>query len=397
MSLKIETTSLATGYAKGTDSYKTGEEAARKAKIKFGVKNSDLILVFMGTQYNFPEVIKGIRSITGTTPLIGCTTAGEFTEEIVGKGLAAVGMLSIPDSKIYVGIGQGLRKNRRNAVTLAKEGFPSHIDGYPYKSAVTLIDGMAGQGEEAVEELLYALGTDTKFGGGAAGDDCKFKETWVFCNDKALTDALTVALIFSKTPFGLGVKHGHTPATKPLFVTKSDGNIVKELNGRPAFEEWKEQMEPVAKKSGINLNTAPKDQISSFLLANEAGIVMGKEFKVRAPLQVNPDKSIQFACEIPEGLIIRGMSSEKEDQIKSAKEATEIAVKNLGGKKASGGIIFDCICRSLYLGEDFKKAVDGIKETVKAPVIGFETYGEIMMVQGQLSGMHNTTTVAMVF
>ena len=46
------------------------------------------------------------------------------------------------------------------------------------------------------------------------------------------------------------------------------------------------------------------------------------------------------------------------------------------------------------LKDDFKKAVDAIKEVLNGiPLIGFETYGEIAMEEGQLSGYHNATTV----
>jgi len=64
------------------------------------------------------------------------------------------------------------------------------------------------------------------------------------------------------------------------------------------------------------------------------------------------------------------------------------------GRKLAGAIVFDCVCRAVILGDAFSKAVDGIKEVLKGiPLIGFETYGEIAMEMGQLSGFHNTTTV----
>ena len=61
----------------------------------------------------------------------------------------------------------------------------------------------------------------------------------------------------------------------------------------------------------------------------------------------------------------------------------------------AGAIIFDCVCRAVICGGDFPKAVEGIKEVLgkHTPLIGFETYGEIAMEMGQLSGFHNTTTV----
>ena len=61
-------------------------------------------------------------------------------------------------------------------------------------------------------------------------------------------------------------------------------------------------------------------------------------------------------------------------------------------------MIFDCICRNLILASDFEVAVKGMaKELDGAPIAGFETYGEIALNSGDMSGFHNTTTVALVF
>ena len=54
------------------------------------------------------------------------------------------------------------------------------------------------------------------------------------------------------------------------------------------------------------------------------------------------------------------------------------------------------MARKLVLGEGFKREVDAFQEVVKAPVLGFNTYGEIARVRGQLSGFHNTTAVVAV-
>ena len=44
----------------------------------------------------------------------------------------------------------------------------------------------------------------------------------------------------------------------------------------------------------------------------------------------------------------------------------------------------------------FAREVEAFVEVTKAPVIGFNTYGEIARVRGQLSGFHNTTAVVVV-
>jgi methyl-accepting chemotaxis protein len=94
--------------------------------------------------------------------------------------------------------------------------------------------------------------------------------------------------------------------------------------------------------------------------------------------------------------VLRVMESPKEGQIISARKAAEAAIKASRGAKIAGAIVFDCVCRAVILGDDFSKAVAGIKDVIgNVPLIGFETYGEIAMELGQLSGFHNTTTVVL--
>lgn len=60
--------------------------------------------------------------------------------------------------------------------------------------------------------------------------------------------------------------------------------------------------------------------------------------------------------------------------------------------------MFDCICRNLILGADFGRAVRGIADELgRVPLAGFETYGEIALDAGDMSGFHNTTSVVLAF
>jgi methyl-accepting chemotaxis protein len=70
----------------------------------------------------------------------------------------------------------------------------------------------------------------------------------------------------------------------------------------------------------------------------------------------------------------------------------------MGGASCAGAIVFDCICRNLILGSEFSSAVKGISQELGgAPLAGFETYGEIALDAGDMSGFHNTTTVVLTF
>jgi len=208
------------------------------------------------------------------------------------------------------------------------------------------------------------------------------------------SNAVVCGVIFSKVPLGVGVAHGHQPLSKPLKVTKAEGNIVREIEGEPAWSVWEREV----RKAGVDPSRLKEEEIGAFLLRYEAGLPTGKDLKIRAPLSRSQDGSIHFACGIPEGAVIQITESIPERQIESARRAGEFAKKSLGGKPVAGALVFDCICRNLILGNRFQEAVSAISQALGGvPLAGFETYGEIALKVGDMSGFHNTTTVVLAF
>jgi len=386
---------MGTAILKGEDSYKVGQQVAQKAMKKAGISKVNFAIVFASSKYDYNSVVRGIREATNNAPLIGCSSAGEFNEEKVEKESVTCAVISSDTHKFFTGMGKGLRQDELKTLGEAVAKFPASIENFPFLSSLVLIDGLAGKGEETTLAALSVLGSGVKFAGGAAADELKFKETKVFTDDKVESDAVSLCLIASKSPMQIGVSHGHSPISVPLTITKAKGNIVYEIEGKPAFDVWKKYTLEQARSIGIDVNSLdnPTD-IGSFLIRYEAGLLMGMDYKIRVPLSASPDGSLNFACTMPEGSTIRIMKSPKEAQIRSAKKAAEIAIASSRGIKLAGAIVFDCVCRAIILQESFAEAIDGIKNAIgDIPLIGFETYGEIAMEIGQMSGFHNTTTV----
>ncbi|MBU0744683.1 MAG: FIST C-terminal domain-containing protein, partial [Gammaproteobacteria bacterium] len=256
----------------------------------------------------------------------------------------------------------------------------------------------AGKGEETAMAMLGVLGSNMKFAGGSAGDDLKMKETMVFSDDKVLSDAVSLALLASKKPVIIAVQHGHAPISPPLTVTKSEANIVYEIDGKPALEVWKKYAGEDAKKSlGIDVNKLQdhSEDLARFATRYEAGLYLGGEdYKIRWPgSTIITSGPMTFSTTISEGTVLRIMSSSTDNQILCSHRAAETIIDKLKGEKLAGVVVFDCVARGMILQDGFQKALDAKKEVLKAPFIGFQTYGEFAMEMGQMTGFHNATTV----
>ena len=86
------------------NAYEAGVEAARAALGDLGQERPELLVVFTTPSLELEELIKGIRSIGGDVPLVGCTTSGEIVKgEYMGFG-AGVAVMPLAPGKYRYGL-----------------------------------------------------------------------------------------------------------------------------------------------------------------------------------------------------------------------------------------------------------------------------------------------------
>jgi methyl-accepting chemotaxis protein len=373
------------------------DELAAALRAGLGGRAASLVLVFASLRQPLAALLPALSRTLPQSLVLGASSAGEFTERGDTKHSACAVAIA-GDYRVTAGLGTGLRNAPEAAVAASLSGQPSALHGYPHRTAVLLLDPLAGNGEEVTLIAATALGPDVSLAGGAAGDYLAMERTWVGVGERVATDAVVVAQIFSKRPLGIGLSHGHRPISAPITVTRAEGGRVYTLDGRPAWDVWRAHTAEPARARGIDVERLPAGDVPGFLLQYEAGLRVGDDVKIRAPLTLHPDGSIGFACDLPTGSVLRITESEPGRQVESARAAARHAMAGLAGAAPAGAVVFDCICRNLILGERFDGAVRAISDELGGvPIGGFETYGEIALNVGEMSGFHNTTSVVLVF
>ena len=390
-------TKIVTAIAGGTAD-EAADQLIARARDGFGKTTPAMLIAFASTRQPLHTVLARLRREYPSSTVLGSSSAGEFTEAGDQKG--AVALFAVAgDFKVLAGMSTGLRADVEKAVRHAVAELPTSLPGYRHRTALLLLDPLSGNGEEATLIAASLLGDSVRLAGGAAGDDLKMKATHVGLDDRVASDALVVAVIFSNAELGVGVCHGHQPLSEPLKVTRAEAATVYEVDGRPAWDVWAEKTRDSAAKRHVDPDTLSEAELGGYLLRYEAGLETGAgEYKIRAPLSRGRDGELSFACGIPQGSVIRITESEPERQVESARTAARRALDQTGGLPVAGALVFDCICRNLILDKDFKTAVQAISDELGGmPLAGFETYGEIALDAGDMSGFHNTTTVVLTF
>lgn len=372
-------------------------ELATALRNGLGGRAPSFVLVFASVRQPLAALLPALRRALEGSLVLGASSSGEFNERGATKDCACA-LAVAGDYRVTAGLGAGLRGAPEAAVAASLAGQPTAMHGYPHRTAVLLLDPLAGNGEEATLIAAAQLGDDVPLAGGAAGDYLAMERTFVGVGDTVASDAVVVAQIFSKQPLGIGISHGHRPISVPITVTHAEGGRVYTLDGQPAWDVWRAHTRAAARARGIDVDRLPAADVPGFLLQYEAGLRVGDDVKIRAPLTLHPDGSIGFACDVPAGSVFRITESEPERQVESARAAAQLAMAGLGGAQSAGAVVFDCICRNLILGARFDDAVVAMSQALGGvPIAGFETYGEIALNVGEMSGFHNTTSVVLAF
>ena len=374
-------------YTDHTDSTDAGRVLG--LQIKEAMQGQpDVVILFAAPTYDQATLLKVLKQTCQPALLVGCSSAGEFTNNVHGEGMASAVALQSKDIKFSLGVGRDLSKNRKAAAESVVSTFQGNrADEYRYRSAIVLTDALAGLTDDLVEQLTALTGGAYQFFGGGAGDNAQFSHTPVFYDTEVVTDGVVALEMLSTKPIGIGVRHGWRPASESLQVTEADGMRLISLDGKPAVQAFQEYAKATNQVFDI---TDPLP----FFLHSLIGIDVGGGYKLRVPLAVNPDGSIQCAAEVPMRSTVNIMSTSSTSATEAAVSATGAAMQNLYGSKPSVALFFDCVATRLRMGREFGFELDAVKHKLATtPYIGCNSHGQIARAEGQFSGFHNCTAV----
>jgi hypothetical protein len=129
------------------------------------------------------------------------------------------------------------------------------------KPRVILLYVGKGLEEETVTGIESVTGKDTPIFGGTAGGPKRV----VMSNDGAYEKGISVAVLYTDLPMGLGFEAGYDITGKHSgIVTKVSGQNIEEIDGRPAIEVYNEWMDGEIERLATTEKKKPAE-IEAFL------------------------------------------------------------------------------------------------------------------------------------
>jgi hypothetical protein len=233
-----------------------------------------------------------------------------------------------------------------------------------------LSDGLSVNGSELVKGLTAGLPQGVGLTGGLSGDGARFERTLVGLDGApGQRQVVALGLYGDRLKVGCGSLGGWDTFGPERLVTRSQGNILYELDGQSALQLYKQYL-------GEHAAGLP----ASGLLFPLAVRIDGADAVVRTILGVDEQaQSMTFAGDVPQGAHARLMKANFERLIDGANGAARTSFASLGDHRPELAILISCVGRKLVLKQRVEEEVESVRDVLgpETALTGFYSYGEI--------------------
>lgn len=329
-----------------------------------------------------PAALRDLQKAYPNARLVGCSTSGEICDTRVQDDSIVATAVSFDHTRI-VQASVELAACRDSADAGRK--LAESLDPTGLVHVFVLSDGLRVNGSELVEGLVAHLPPTAAVTGGLSGDGALFQQTLV-CSDGTTGSGRIVAigLYGDRLRVGYGSLGGWDPFGPERVITRSNGNVLYELDHQNALELYKNY-----------LGDAAKELPASGLLFPLSIRGAEGDAVVRTILSVDEKgQSLTFAGDMPEGSYARLMHANFDRLIDGSGRAAQTSLEAVGGSQPDLALLISCVGRKLVLKQRIEEEVESVREVLgpKATLAGFYSYGEISpFTPSARCALHNQT------
>jgi len=359
------------GYSTLESAFEAGKETAEKAK--HGLKDSKVGMLFTSVDYNQSEVMKGVKSVVGDTPIVGCTSSGAIIvpDGVITSDHGFAGMLLLDDENMVVGAAGSPLKNgdaRETGRMVAMEALDRA--GLDYAPSYYYMVASPKEEEYYVKGIQDIIG-DVPFFGGSAADNALSGDWSIFCDGTSFSDGVAVIFFYTDKPIETVYTGAYHESKNIGIITKIDGDRkLVEIDGEPALKKYAEWT-----------NKNPDELMGMDLLVASITAPLGVKdtigdlIAIRHPMGGNKDYSINIGNKLAVNTAIIQMECTVDELISSA----GVTLKDVNNKLDTPAAYFLVHCggRKMGIGDRIEEVHKELLKAAKGvPFITIFTFGE---------------------
>ena len=360
-------------------------------------QRAQLVLVFGATMaLQDAGLLESLRTSYPSAHILGCSTAGEICGDQVSDDSVVATAIHFEHTQVRLAEVNPVTDSRKAGEMLARSlprSIGSEAGGTEQRLAHVLVlsDGLSVNASDLVGGLTDHLPAGVGVTGGLAADGARFSETLVFSGGTPQRDAITaVGLYGSRLKIGFGSLGGGLPFGPERLVTRATGNVLYELDGRPALALYKQYL-------GEHARGLPA---TGLLFPLSVRSKPDESPLVRTVLAVDEQlQSMTFAGDVPQGAHARLTRTNVDRLVNGAIDAARNSCP-ANAAPSQLAILISCVGRKLVLKQRVEEEVEGVRSILgeQAVLTGFYSYGEIAPSSlGERSALHNQTMTITTF
>ncbi|HEY4264604.1 MAG TPA: FIST N-terminal domain-containing protein [Micropepsaceae bacterium] len=350
---------------------------------------ADLLLAFGGTRaVTDRDLWNELASRHPGAILLGCSTGGEIHgSDVLDESLSVT---SLSFARTPLRSAEAIVGSAADSFKAGQE-IGKSLYALDLKTIFVLSDGTRVNGSELVRGIRTCTGNKVIITGGLAGDGPRFGTTYVGLNGTPIPGRVAAVGFYGEAiAVGHGSAGGWDVFGPERNITRSKGNVLYELDGKPALDLYKHYLgEDAERLPGsallFPLKVYPRDCAGEALTRT---IVAVSE----------TDRTMTFAGDMPEGFSAQLMRGNFDRLVEGAADAAQqAALSQLGDQVA---ILVSCIGRKLLLGQRICEEVEAVQDVFgqKTALTGFYSYGEVSPhATTHCAELHNQTMTITVF
>lgn len=307
--------------------------------------------------------------------IFGATSCGEFTNGHQSDGETSILLLEVSRAYYSIIIEEVENADVERAASLLAEKALQQFKKPTFLLTCTGVygEGRYFDGDTLVKTLVEKLGDDCIFFGGMAGDDWNIKNSYVFSHQKDSGNGIA-ALVFDAANISLhGMAiHGWKPLGITRKVTKSAGNKIYSIDGKPAADLYLKYL-GMSEKNGDEHFDIFKDLSVHFPFIAKR---QNGETIIKSPRSIEKESgALIMDIEMEEGSEFH-FTTPPDFEISEEIISEATALKHSMESKPDALLIFSCAGRPPVLGPLTTLENEGLANVWQLPMAGFYTYGE---------------------
>ncbi|AEW86491.1 histidine kinase [Flavobacterium columnare] len=342
------------------------------------------VLVFGNRQLlEDPSIIEKIRKEFPYEHFVFGSTSGEIIDTNVINDTVHVTAIEFEKSTFV--IKNGNIKDYHLDASLLGEKLSRDIPKEGLKHLIVISEGSFVNGSSLIAGIESVMFNNVPISGGICGDDDKFEKTLASYKENPKAGEVILIGLYGETLEISVASHGGWLTFGPeRLITKSEANILYEIDDKPALELYRKYL-------GEKANELPKAALLYPLHVKAENKVRAV---VRTVLSIDENNnSMTLAGDVPINSKVQLMMASVDGLTEGALKAAQEAMQNRINKPEFA-LLVSCIGRKLIMDQRVEEEIEEVKKTIgnQAIISGFYSYGEIAPFGGKSScELHNQT------